>query len=447
MIDKQAVTFHKIGSNDVLDYISKAKKRIIFAKPAFLGSEIEALLKVRENHNINIDLYMEPGDKAIRLGFGDKEALDLINKKGSCFNIQFADRIRMAILCVDETALLYAPNLSFAEAETLKSTFANGILCNESVSKDLIKQFPILEDEAPAKANDNVIILPGGYIPDDTIIKLQNNIKNTITNTIKSLDANPAVDPSQLQKISVYRNNYKIVRQQINGIKIENKTINLKSFYKLIPGQVDQLRSSWIVFKREDIGALGDTISFKQQLSKLEEKYSDSLLNVGRFGMLLNIKSKAQYIEEVNKLRNDFKAYWGPEPSKEVIDRFTIKGSKTKKKSLKEVLDASRISLEEYLISLCPETKDFQYMMLHHYRFLKGHDNGNIKSLIKEFVHIFVIDGLKFPDVDDFINTIDIKLDFYDISDELLKDEDFNKVIERYELRPRQTSFGFESVW
>ena len=246
MGDQEMISLLKIGGDDVLDYIAKAKERIIFAKPAFFAVEIDALLKAKENNKINVDLYIEPGDKSIRLGFGEKAALDLINNNQHCFNIQLAERIRMAVLCVDNTALLYAPNLSFAEAETPKSTFANGILCDESVSINLIKQFPILEDKTPAKekAMDNVFILPGGYIPDDTIIKLQNDIKNTIINTIESLNANPAVDPSQLQKISVYRNNYKIVRQQINGIKIENKTINLKPFYKLIPDQVDQLRSS-----------------------------------------------------------------------------------------------------------------------------------------------------------------------------------------------------------
>ena len=273
MANQEMITLLKIGTDDVLDYIAKARERIIFAKPAFIAAEIDALLKVKQHYNVKIDLYMEPEDKAIRLGFGEKEALDLINNNLHSFNIQLAERIRMAILCVDNTALLYAPNLSFAEPETTKSTFANGILCNESVSKEIIKQFPVLGDEELSikKSKDNVIIFPGGYLPDETINELQENIASTITSTIESLVNNPAVDPSQLQKISIYRNNYKIVKQEINGIKIENKRINIKPFYKFFPTVAENLQSSWSVFTHGDIDALQDTKSFWREFKKLED--------------------------------------------------------------------------------------------------------------------------------------------------------------------------------
>jgi hypothetical protein len=444
MGNQEIIRLLKIRTDDVLSYILKARERIIFAKPAFLFAEIDTLLKLKDKFNhMDIDLYMEPGDKAIRLGFGETAALELINKNLDCFKIQLAERIRMAILCVDNTALLYAPNLSFAEQETPKLTFANGILCNEFVSNEIIKQFPVLnsDESSGRKTRSNVVILPGGYIPDETMDRLQ----DSITSTIESLVANPAVDPSQLQKISIYRNKYKIIQQKISGINIENKKINLNRFYQLLPDKVDRLHSSWTIFRREDIDALQDTKSFQRELKKLEGKYADSLIDAGRFGRILDVNKKAQYLEDITKLRDDFKAYCGAEPSTDIINRFDVKGKTDNKKSLEEILDDSRKELEEYLESLCPETDEFINIIFNRYRHLKSH-HKSAKEIIKEFVHIFVLDELKFTDVNDIINTIDIKIDFYDISDELLNDDEFKRFLEKNELDPRQTSLGFEHV-
>lgn len=445
------VRFLKINNDAVLDYIDRAKKHIIFAKPAFLAVEIEALLKAKEQHNMIIDLYMEPGDKAIRFGFGEKLALDLININTHCFNIQLAERIRMAILCVDNTVLLYAPNLSYMEPETSKLTFANGILCDEAVSKEIIKQFPTLDNKETKskKISDNVVILPGGYIPDETINKVQDNIARTI----KILEDNPAVDPSQLEKISIYRNKYKIVRQEINGIKIENKRLSLRAFNALLPKKLDKLHSSWSIFTREDIDDLQDTKSFWRELKSLEVQYADSLLDAGRFGKLLDIKKRKAYETDIIKLKNDFKEYLGSNPSQEVYDRFALQKNKNEKKidkkDLSVILDNSRRELEEYLISLCPLTEDFLEVIFRQYRHLRNiyNKHKDREAIVKEFVNIFVLDKLKFTDIDDIINTIDIKVDFYDISDELLSsNEDFKKIIENYEVDLRQTLFGFEYV-
>jgi hypothetical protein len=168
MVDVNTLRFLKINNETVLNFIGRARERIIIAKPAFFTMEIEALIKARKEHKINIDLYMEAGDRAFRLGFGEKSALNVINTHLHCFNIQYAERIKMAILCFDNNALLYPPNLIYSEAENLKPTFANGFLCNGSVAKVIIDQFPALEyqEAINRRVSDNVIEFPGNYVPD-----------------------------------------------------------------------------------------------------------------------------------------------------------------------------------------------------------------------------------------------------------------------------------------
>lgn len=163
------VRFLKINKDTVLNFIGKAGERIIIAKPAFLTVEIEALIKAKKEHKINIDLYMEPEDKAIRLGFGEKSALDLINANLYSFNVQLAEHIPMAILCFDNNALLYAPDLNLPETETHKPTFVNGVLCNGSAAKVIIDQFPPLgnKERTKSKVSGNIIKFPGNYFPDN----------------------------------------------------------------------------------------------------------------------------------------------------------------------------------------------------------------------------------------------------------------------------------------
>lgn len=54
---------------------------------------------------------------------------------------------------------------------------------------------------------------------------------------------------------------------------------------------------------------------------------------------------------------------------------------------------------------------------------------------MKEFVKLFVMNKLKFPDVNDIIKKIVIKLDYYHISDEMIFDnKDFQKLMDEYKL-------------
>jgi hypothetical protein len=68
------------------------------------------------------------------------------------------------------------------------------------------------------------------------------------------MNNNPAVDSARLRKVSFYRNNYKIVKMQVCGVRIKNNSINIKSFYTLVPNITNErLKSSWSVFTSDDI--------------------------------------------------------------------------------------------------------------------------------------------------------------------------------------------------
>jgi hypothetical protein len=145
-------------------------------------------------------------------------------------------------------------------------------------------------------------------------------------------------------------------------------------------------------------------------------------------------------------LVDEFKAYLTGEPGPAGKNRFIRKG-KNRKKSLAEILSNSRRELEDYLVSLCPETNSFMEKVYSQYPQLRDLVGVyNQKDIIGQFVHRFVVDKLKFIDVKDIVGGISVTIDLYDISDELMASPDFVKVIENRELNVRQITLGFEPV-
>ena len=178
------VSFIKVTTNEVIDFIASAKKRIIFAKPSFFKNEIEAIIDTKYQEDIFVEIYMEAGESAIRYGFGETSALELISANIGLFDTHLADRIRIAILIVDNNALVYMPNLSFIEEESNALTFPNGFLCNEDVTEDIFRQFTARNsDNIIMEKLENVLFFPGVNIlslnNDDAVI---NNMESSIKN-------------------------------------------------------------------------------------------------------------------------------------------------------------------------------------------------------------------------------------------------------------------------
>lgn len=436
------VSFIKVTTNIVIDFITAAKRRIIFAKPSFLKKEIEAIIDTKKLRNIFIEVYMEAGEDAVRYGFGETSALKLIHGNLEMFNIYTANRIRIAVLVIDDRALVYMPNLAFIEEELSELSFPNGFLCNKNVTEDIVSQFEAKDTNNIEIDNvDNVIIFPGVHIP---LLK-SNEIINGIKNSIEILDQNPAVDPAKLKKVNFYRNNYKIVKMQILGVRINNKSLSIKPFYSLLPNVNERIKSSWNVITSKDVDELQSTKLFEKELDKIKDQFKEYLFDAGRFGSIIDVKKKDEFIKSINKLKSDFKSYLKNEPNEEAKKRFE---NKNQKSDLKTILDKSKVELESYLLKLCPEFKEFKEKIFSEYRNLKmeyEYGQKNEEEIMKEYVSLFVLNKLKFTDVDELIERIDIKLDWYDVSDELLFDnEDFKEVIEKYGLELRKNSVGYE---
>ena len=384
--------------------------------------------------------------------------------------MQAAEHIRLSVIIVDDSALVYSPVALAWENEPDKFDFPNGILCGSEIVEGFIAQIGVADDNQtsgqqsemfPDESINNVIPFPGCSIPK----KGKDNVRKNLEKTIDRLEKNPPVDPAKLRKVTVYRNNLKIVKIEVHGGDIKNKSLNLNPFNKLFPGIDSHLKSSWKVFSPEDLADMQQFKTFRKEVDEIVEKHT---LDVKRFGKLISVNAKNEFNKEMDLKKKTFiqmlkemtpkKLNEAEKSSDREINEndANTDSTITNEISIGELLLSSRDSLRNYLLKFINETDDADIILLNIDRSVKKLVNsGAIEKdkAIKTIVDTIIDEDIKFPEAESFISAVDIKIDYYDVSDELLNEsDDFKKCIEELkrsknskdEIKIRNFSGAFE---
>jgi len=432
------IKFTQVTPDILEQFLATANRRIVIAKAGYSVKEIEQLLNLVNQKKITCDLYMEEGENAVRYGYGESEALLLLKNHLNIINIQSANQIRMAIVIVDDAVLAYTPVALAWEKIPDKLEFPNGFFGGKSMTDTLFKQMGGEVITLPLEKESKLIIsVPP--IP----LKKSETIKAELEKTCKALDENPSVDPATLRKTTFYRNKFKLLKMTMHGAKVKNKRIDLRPFNSLFPGTNNRLKASWLVLTSEDAKKISVMGNF---LSKIEKEIGKITINTGRHGKLIKRKNRPGLEKKINDLVT------------ELSD--TLKGEKFNLKQeaigsqpgdLKTILTDSKKSLSEYLYLLAIEEENCWDKLFAHERtlFRKLKDENNNLSpevAIPQAIETFIEDTLNFPSPTDIIESIKVNFDYYDVSDELLDDQDFIKLLEEFDVEIREYNQGFEKI-
>jgi hypothetical protein len=435
-MSNDTVQLVNVTRESLSNFLLKAKERIIFVKPAFNKWEMEHILSVKEKGG-QCELYLETGDQAIRFGFGDIEALTIINNNIGNLPIQTADRIRLAILIVDNQTLVYVPEIVYLDNEDIESSFPNGFLGDHGFTDQVLKKFPsykTLDEDSNLSEIDT---------PFETGIieqKHKQQVSSEIKQSIKELQETPPVDPLKLKKVYYYRNKYKIVKTEIHGVKIKNKRISLTPFYRQLEQVDERVVNSWNIFNEKDIKELEDISNFVKEVNNIIDKY---LLDAGRFGYLMEVSKKKIFLDEIEKVEKEFTNFLKGEKGKdnrfartpEQLDIFSL--DTQQKDSLSTKLSKSRGDLVNHLIKEANNDKNFINNLMQkdrHTRNLIENNKITEGEALREFIEKFIDNKLKFPIEQELIERIKVKADFYDISDELIDSNDFKAILSKHGL-------------
>ena len=207
--------FVKVTRSSLLDFIGKARERVIIAKPGYSSEEVALLKNLSESSAINCTLYVDPSEEAVRWGFGDKDALAVIQEHLESLHVQTAKKIRLSVVIVDDSALIYVPVALSWEEEPKNIIYPNGFIGGTDIAVSFLEQ--ISGSDSESRSEEKVIPFPGCEIPS----KAAENIREEIAQTQKKLEKNPPVDPAKLRTVTVYRNIYKLVKIEIRGCQGE----------------------------------------------------------------------------------------------------------------------------------------------------------------------------------------------------------------------------------
>jgi len=247
------------------------------------------------------------------------------------------------------------------------------------------------------------------------------------------LEKNPPVDPAELRRVNFYRNIYKLMKYQIRGVQVRNKALDLRPFNKLFPESNKHLKRSWQVFSSEDIENISEFPGFRKEILDLVDQHT---VDAGRHGYLIALDKKKTLEDLIDKKVEGF------------IESLKKGGGPGE--ALRATLNQSRTGLANYLVEEVNTAQEIPEALFAGNRILlkKLSDQNcpeeNKTKIIQEVIEDFIDHELRFPKVDVLIEAVDVERDYYDVSDELLNDEDFKKCLSKAGIRPRAYDEGYE---
>jgi hypothetical protein len=418
------VKFVTVSRESFMDFLDTAKNRIIIAKAGYFKTEIEKIVSLISDRKIHCKLYVDTEENAVRFGFGEQSALDLIKEKIVILNVQNVERIRLSIVIVDEDILFYFPAALSWESDPEKLVFPNGFMGHKCVTDDILKQMEGEENTTNVDYNPFEIC----KIPQ----KKKEEVEQDLSKTIDNLKKNPPVDPSILQKTTVYQNNYKLLKITVNGVNIKNKMLSLKFFNDKISKVNENLKSSWRIFALSDIKEVKVINDFNEKKDSL---LRESTCNAKRFGLFIDKRIKQKLEGDINTAKA------------ELIDNLKkqqpvekVQNPENKNPSIADLLKKSRTGLIDYLVSVVEhETNNIEGLFEMDRALLRRYKKGEIKKeeALSQVIETIVDDVIHFPKVDEIIECINVQFDYYDISNELIEDKEFTELIKEYELKVR----------
>jgi hypothetical protein len=428
--------FVKVDEETLIEFLRNAKYRILIAKAGYKCSEVETLIDQVKKKGIECKVFLDPDENAIRWGFGQELALRELQKNAGLINLQTADRIRMSIVIVDDRALIYMPVALAWESEPTDLVFPNGFIGGSEFVDALLEQIDV--SESIPSTIDKVIPFPGCTIPK----KDSTETTKEILATIEKLEKNPPVDPTRLRKITVYRNNYKLLKYQMKGVKLKNKSISLKPFNNLFPDLNIRLKASWKAFTKEDMESIREISIFIKEVHSILDQFA---LEVGRFGHLIKTENKNQFEKKIEEEKKEFLNALTLKPgekpnnqnSKYIIqsdNESSGQNDEKRKKNLGELIEQGRVALKIYMRNVLASHEEAIESLLKNEKTLFSmvkQKKVNIEDVIDEVLDNFIKNKLKFPKAEDLIERMDVTFDYYDVSNELLHDNvDFKKALE-----------------
>jgi|GEM_PF-4947472 hypothetical protein len=426
-----------VTSQFLSEKLKIANKSIFLAKPGLLDKEASALQELVTNpskQRIECRVFIDAKAQSIRCGYGTQAAFEKLLELKDCrlLSLHFVKQIRMALLIVDEReAFAFTPVGLAWEKESDSPGFPNGFHLNKDLANKLQKSL-----EATASPFEISLVDSEQGLPPFTPIQEETDAVESIVKKIStSLKKYPAVDPTDLRKISTYRNKFKIVKTTHHSAHFSSRVVGLRNFAAFVkmkigrqPGTVfyERLKTSWDLFLPDELAEFKRLDDFRQSIQDLEKHY---LRPCGDWGKIIEVPLLEKFKQECHLLS-----------SSSISENFNS--------NLKRALERSKNELAQYLTKQAKELDVLQFFLGGLNAYLLT-DPGGRADLELKFMTAWISEHLKFPTANQLLNERKVKARIFDLSDEMLEDGEFCTFLREHAIEVDETrdfQSGYEKL-
>ena len=222
-------TFCAIDDNALISLIRSAQKRIVFIAPGLHKPVAEALGKrFKEVDKLDVTVVIDPDEEVCRIGYGDKEGLQLVNQYAieNFIGLRSQPGLRVGVLLVDDQTLIWSPTPRSVEAPPSsdpkpESLFAappapqpNGLMLGVNPAQQLT--------QAVAAEGSNSITT-------DAEIGKSPVMPEQVQHTVDELTKNPPIDVNLARVTRVFSTKLQFVEFEVKGAKLSTSELKVPS--------------------------------------------------------------------------------------------------------------------------------------------------------------------------------------------------------------------------
>ena len=290
--------FQRLPAHVIGQMIRMAKHRTIYAAPSINDSVASALVEQSRDSKFQVDVILDYNEDLFRLGYGLAESVNMLRDAGIIVRKQ--PGLRIGFVIIDDQGWAFSLPPMAVESQSSHDHINGFELTPEQIER-FTQYIGIADRDEDRKESEKH--LPQAEIGRETLPDQE------ISETTTKLNRNPPHAFNLQRQVRVYQSRLQFVEMELEGSKIQQRTIRLpkelkQSIFANDQEIEDRLNAN---YKLVD-GKFSEKLSaLRKEAEVLRNDYAPALGK--RLGRVILSTKKKEFLEKVEDLRQRVEAY------------------------------------------------------------------------------------------------------------------------------------------
>ncbi|WP_303292286.1 hypothetical protein [Marinobacter sp. SS5-14b] len=290
--------FQKLPAHVIGQMIGMAKHRAIYAAPSINDSVAGALVEQSRDPRLQVEVILDYDEDLFRLGYGLAESVNMLRDAG--INVHKEPGLRIGFVIIDDQGWAFSLPPMAVESQSSHDHINGFELTPEQIER-FTQSIGIANKDEDRKESETHH--PQAEIGRETLPDQE------VSETTTKLNRNPPQAFNLQRQVRVYQSRLQFVEMELEGSKIQQRTIRLPKQLKQSIFDNDQeieerLNAS---YKLIDGKASEKLSSLRKEAETLRDRYAPSLGK--RLGRVLLSTKKKEFVYKVEDLRERIEKY------------------------------------------------------------------------------------------------------------------------------------------